>query len=178
MTFLLLLAAPAVLAKENTAPLVWPKPVSATAGSSDHPISFSNFSFIVPDEHGDDLLAKAAGRYTAIIAADGAAVAPHQAQVPYPITVTVADMTVPLSPGPEMNESYTLEVKTAGCALAAPTVWGALRGMETLAQLVKRGSDGGYELSEVSISDQPRFGWVRRSPLISFPPDCLTPTHI
>lgn len=169
----LLLVVPAALAD---GPLVWPKPVSAITGNSDQPISFSNFSFAFVDKHGpnghgdgeDNLLRKAAARYAAIIAADGPPVTPQQAQATYLITVTVKDMTVPLSPGPDMNESYVLSVKESGCALSAPTVWGAMRGMETLAQLVKRGSgDKGYELTPVSISDEPRFGWVRRL----FPPN-------
>jgi hexosaminidase len=60
--------------------------------------------------------------------------------------------------GIDENESYTLDVTTQGIHLQAATDVGAMRGLETLLQLVQ--SDGrGFWLPLVSIQDSPRFKW-------------------
>ena len=56
------------------------------------------------------------------------------------------------------DESYTLEVGSGGGDLRAPTVVGALRGLETFLQLVEGGASG-YVVPGVSIRDRPRFPW-------------------
>jgi hexosaminidase len=56
------------------------------------------------------------------------------------------------------DESYRLEVTTAAARLTADTVTGALRGLETFAQLVTP-SDQGFEVPAVQIEDRPRFAW-------------------
>jgi hypothetical protein len=60
------------------------------------------------------------------------------------------------------DESYTLKIPDSGGAasLAANTTWGALRGLETLSQLVEwREEPGRYELRMApwEIEDSPRF---------------------
>ncbi|HSR90248.1 MAG TPA: family 20 glycosylhydrolase [Gemmatimonadales bacterium] len=59
---------------------------------------------------------------------------------------------------PEEDESYTLTVTPQGAILKAPTVVGALRGFETIIQLLAQQSSGFY-LPAVSIADAPRFPW-------------------
>src|SRR5438270_836625 len=56
------------------------------------------------------------------------------------------------------NESYSLEVNDKQARLVAPTVVGALRGLETFLQLVQ-GDREGYYLPAIKIQDQPRFPW-------------------
>jgi len=56
------------------------------------------------------------------------------------------------------NESYSLEVTDRQARLAAPTVVGALRGLETFLQLLQGDRDG-YFLPGIQIQDQPRFAW-------------------
>jgi len=56
------------------------------------------------------------------------------------------------------NESYSLEVTDRQARLAAPTVVGALRGLETFLQLLQGDRDG-YFLPGIRIQDQPRFAW-------------------
>ncbi len=56
------------------------------------------------------------------------------------------------------DESYTLSVTTTGVRLEAATVVGAIRGLQTLVQLVQS-SGSEYELPAVSIRDAPRFPW-------------------
>jgi hexosaminidase len=61
-------------------------------------------------------------------------------------------------PSLDENESYELVVSDARAQLTAPTVVGALRGLETFLQLVS-GDTGGFYLPAVKIQDQPRFPW-------------------
>jgi hexosaminidase len=56
------------------------------------------------------------------------------------------------------DESYRLEINEKQARLVAPTVVGALRGMETLLQLLQGDRDG-YYLPGITIQDQPRFPW-------------------
>ena len=61
---------------------------------------------------------------------------------------------------PSLNEdeSYSLEISGKQARLVAPTVVGALRGLETFLQLVQADRDG-YYLPAAKINDQPRFPW-------------------
>lgn len=56
------------------------------------------------------------------------------------------------------DESYRLEVTPTGARLAARTVVGAIRGFETLLQLVEPDASGFY-LPVVRIHDVPRYRW-------------------
>jgi hexosaminidase len=56
------------------------------------------------------------------------------------------------------NESYSLEVNDKQARLIAPTVVGALRGLETFLQLLQGDRDG-YYLPAIKIQDHPRFLW-------------------
>jgi hexosaminidase len=56
------------------------------------------------------------------------------------------------------NESYTLEVKTTGATIAAPTPVGVLRAIETFLQLLDLNAQG-FAAPVVKIADQPRFPW-------------------
>jgi hexosaminidase len=61
-------------------------------------------------------------------------------------------------PAVEEDESYTLEVTGRQATLKAPTVVGALRGLETFLQLLD-GDREGFFVPAVSIQDRPRFPW-------------------
>lgn len=56
------------------------------------------------------------------------------------------------------DESYNLEVSEKQIKIAAPTTVGAMRGLETLLQLLEGDKDGFY-FPAVSINDKPRFAW-------------------
>ncbi len=60
--------------------------------------------------------------------------------------------------GPDENEAYTLEVTPSGAHLKAPTVVGAIHGLETFLQLVQNNGTNDF-LPAVSIDDSPRFPW-------------------
>src|SRR4030095_16915589 len=61
-------------------------------------------------------------------------------------------------PALDEDESYQLEVSDQKVRLTAPTAVGALRGLETLLQLLSTHRDG-YFFPAVRIQDQPRFRW-------------------
>jgi len=56
------------------------------------------------------------------------------------------------------DESYSLEVTPSGAHLRAATAVGAMRGLETLQQLIQSDATG-YFVPAVSIRDTPRFRW-------------------
>lgn len=56
------------------------------------------------------------------------------------------------------DESYALEVTDRQAVLRAPTVVGALRGLETFLQLIEA-DRGGFYVPAVLINDRPRFPW-------------------
>jgi hexosaminidase len=64
------------------------------------------------------------------------------------------------NPIPSLNEdeSYSLEITDKQAHLVAPSVLGALRGLETFLQLLQ-GDREGYYLPGIRINDQPRFPW-------------------
>jgi len=57
-----------------------------------------------------------------------------------------------------VDESYQLTVEGQGVQLSAATDIGAMRGLETLLQLVAYDAEGPY-IRGVRIQDEPRFGW-------------------
>lgn len=61
-------------------------------------------------------------------------------------------------PSVSENESYSLEITDKQARLVAPTVVGALRGLETFLQLLQGDRDG-YYLPSIKVQDQPRFPW-------------------
>ena len=56
------------------------------------------------------------------------------------------------------DESYQLDVSSSAARLDAPTVTGALRGLETFLQLIGPGP-GGFQIPAAHIEDRPRFQW-------------------
>src|ERR1041385_5597069 len=78
------------------------------------------------------------------------------------------DQTTPLiihcdGPGKDIpsvteNESYRIDITRRQAMLTAPTVVGALRGLETLLQLLDADRNG-YFFPGVQIDDRPRFPW-------------------
>ncbi|WP_338507992.1 family 20 glycosylhydrolase [Erwinia aphidicola] len=69
------------------------------------------------------------------------------------LKITIVRKVAP-TPQPDSDESYRLTVNGAGIQLDAETRFGAMRGMETLLQLVHNGA-----LPLVTINDRPRFPW-------------------
>ncbi len=146
-------AAPAESGFVNT---LMPQPAQMTVGSGRLAIA-PGFAFTT-DKSSDDRL-------------DGAitwAMQRLKIQVGFVIQQAQPGATAPLlisvdGPGETIqgideDESYSLEITSQSAHLHAATDVGAMRGLETLLQLVQ--SDGqGFWLPAVSIQDSPRFRW-------------------
>ncbi|MBO1323566.1 beta-N-acetylhexosaminidase [Acetobacter sp. TBRC 12305] len=61
-------------------------------------------------------------------------------------------------PSPAMREGYKLRVAPDGITLNAQEPVGVLRGLVTVLQLVRQGSDGPI-MAQASVEDAPRFAW-------------------
>jgi hexosaminidase len=78
-----------------------------------------------------------------------------------PKTATIsisASAPSPAIPSLDEDESYSLTATSTQVALTAPTVVGALRGLETVLQLVA-GDREGFYFPAITIQDRPRFRW-------------------
>jgi hexosaminidase len=82
-----------------------------------------------------------------------------------PLPVRLASLTIDVTTSDNVlragvDESYELAIAPGGCAITAPTVFGALHALETFFQLVVFNStDGTYQAASTSISDAPRFAY-------------------
>lgn len=107
---------------------------------------------------GDDL-GDAASRWRERIARQtGWTLQPQLAPAKAPTINVVIAKKVPAIPRPDSDESYQLKVSTEGVTLRANTRFGALRGMETLLQLIQNGAEN-TAIPYVTIDDAPRFPW-------------------
>ncbi|XP_012671372.2 beta-hexosaminidase subunit beta isoform X1 [Clupea harengus] len=73
------------------------------------------------------------------------------------VLITSSDSECDGYPGLKSDESYLLSVDQPSAVLQAPTVWGALRGLETFSQLVYEDAYGSRNINKTAISDFPRF---------------------
>lgn len=83
---------------------------------------------------------------------------PLAAPDPHPALTVECRQAGPANPTLGEDESYTLDVSPAGAHLRAATVTGALRGLQTFAQLIAP-SAAGFYAPAVHIEDRPRFPW-------------------
>ncbi|HEX2270972.1 MAG TPA: beta-N-acetylhexosaminidase, partial [Pyrinomonadaceae bacterium] len=110
--------------------------------------------------HSDDRLKAAIARFmkrlegrTVLTLAPGLAVDDQLTQL-----IVHCDSAGKTVPGLGENESYNIDITSRQAMLKAPTVVGAIRGLETLLQLLSADRNGFY-LPGVQIQDQPRFPW-------------------
>jgi len=134
--------------------LVWPQPAHVDAsGASDVALSASfAFAPLTPPGAAEAmaLLSAASQRYAARI---------HESDPQArsrggldELKVQVSSVNATLTQG--VDESYELSVSAVEATLRAQTVFGALRGMESFAQLVNTST---HSVPAVSINDAPRF---------------------
>ena len=71
------------------------------------------------------------------------------------LTVSIKENTIL---GPDMDESYQLKIDHTGMLLTANTDVGALRGLQTISQLLSTSYEGFY-WPYLEIDDAPRFSW-------------------
>lgn len=73
------------------------------------------------------------------------------------ISIEIAQKVAPL-PQEDSDESYRLSVTAEGIKLTAATRFGAMRGMETVLQLIRPGAED-VSIPYLMIEDSPRFPW-------------------
>ncbi|XP_036972603.1 beta-hexosaminidase subunit beta isoform X2 [Acanthopagrus latus] len=73
------------------------------------------------------------------------------------VWITSPDSECDGYPSVTSNESYELSVDQPFAVLKAPTVWGALHGLETFSQLVYEDEYGTKSINSTQINDFPRF---------------------
>ena len=137
---------------------IWPQPKSYTNGTTDVKISPS-FGFVDKSAKKTATLAAAFERYHDLIFFHATKhAATEEGLASLAVTVASSDESHPQL---ETDESYELKIPTSGQAtLSAPTVYGAMRGLETFSQLAKFCFEcEGYYVPAGPwiISDEPRF---------------------
>jgi hexosaminidase len=140
----------------NPLPLMpWPQSVVVQEGRFE---GYGNFNIAVSgDEMGQEV-----DRWAARIIAQTGLVRPTERQLKTSkyksnlIQIRILNKVAAL-PSVEMDERYQLEITPNGVLLTAETRFGALRGMETVLQLLQK--ERGIYLPCVKIIDEPRFAW-------------------
>ena len=132
-----------------------PMPASVQQGSGQLPVTQA-FSVAVTGTHHASLDG-AVQRFTAQLS--------RQTGIPFRAKAgSAATLEVHADHGREAiqklgeDESYQLSVSDSGAKLTAPTVLGALRGLQTFLQLVTI-TPNGFAVPVITIKDQPRFAW-------------------
>nr|CAH8853886.1 unnamed protein product [Trichobilharzia regenti] len=62
-----------------------------------------------------------------------------------------------LWPSRIMNESYNMDIEDTEISISSKEVWGALRALETVLQMVYKDEFGGYMIFKGSVVDGPLF---------------------
>ncbi len=159
--------------KESDAEIeVWPYPQSATTSSNYLSIDSTKFEFVAKSAENCGLLDKAIARYQDITFLQDCSRAGPKGKRPNIKTrqtftdsnykgvlksITVEIKKCEQLPHLNMNENYTLSIKTNATILESPTIWGAIRGLETFSQLVRHVGVNQFTINENIIDDFPRF---------------------
>ncbi|WP_434745305.1 beta-N-acetylhexosaminidase [Candidatus Pantoea rara] len=152
---LLLLSALSPLALASPLPLMpWPQQVELPASGGALTLTPS----LTLQISGDHLAGAEARWLERISNQTGWPLLPATQPVVAPtIRIVIAEAVDPL-PLPDSDERYQLQVNGDGVLLTAHSRFGAMRGMETLLQLIQNGEQG-TTIPYVTIHDHPRFPW-------------------
>jgi hexosaminidase len=133
----------------------WPASISQQTGSL--PIT-SSFSIAAAGAGAADARVQAAiaRTYARLTRQTGIPLTPGEGTPALNIVVESSDHRGPQKLGD--NERYSLVVTNTQARLSADTPLGALRGLETVLQLVQQDT-AGFSLPAVTIHDEPRFPW-------------------
>jgi hexosaminidase len=149
LTLLLLCATAACANAAPAGPLVWPLPRSMGPAGSSGTLDASTFLFKSVGKNSGTLTS-AFERYAKLLAGEGTA-AQASADTLAGLSVNVASDS--LSLGIDTSEAYNLTVAFPWATLAADTVYGALRGLETFSQLFT----ADRTIAAQTVVDFPRF---------------------
>ncbi len=141
---------------ESVAPALMPLPASFERGIGIMRLD-GNFT-VVLEGYREERLNRAVTRLQDRIAREtGLIFLPQKTGTQSILTVRTGHASKPVQELGE-DESYTLEVTTAGATLTAANPLGVMRGMQTFLQLIHQ-DKAGFVLDAVRIQDKPRFPW-------------------
>ncbi len=139
-----------------TGPALVPLPANVQQGTGRMKLD-NNFT-VVMQGYGEPRLVRAAERLQQRIAlTTGIIFLPTASGAHIVLTVRTAGASKPVQELGE-DESYILQVTTAGATLTASNPLGVLRGMQTFLQSIHV-ADAGFVVDAVTIHDKPRFPW-------------------
>lgn len=145
-------------------PYLWPYPSSVSYGENTIPVNRDKFTCTVPhalNSEAQGILKSAIERYTELIFW-------HEGGHEITTGISSVDINIQEAHSKPMlslnsDESYVLQVTGDDTIkLDAVSVWGALRGLETLSQVLHyNSSQGHYNVpnTPLTIKDQPEFRW-------------------
>jgi hexosaminidase len=135
-------------------------PVPASVQLQTGRLAITSVFSVATKGHADDRLRGGIARMTRRLAGRTVMTLPLDLAVDESTATLVVQCERAGNPIPSLNEdeSYSLEITDKQARLVAPTVVGALRGLETFLQLLQ-GDRQGYYLPGIRIHDQPRFRW-------------------
>jgi len=130
----------------------WPQRVERLSGEGYLPLSNEISIRVQGDRMPDtlDLWRERIARQT------GWVLKPQSDEPQRPTINIIIEQKVDALPQPDSDESYRLSVTAEGVKLQAKTRFGAIRGMETLLQLIRADAQQ-VAIPFVSIEDAPRF---------------------
>uniref|UniRef100_A0A9J8A149 Beta-hexosaminidase n=1 Tax=Cyprinus carpio carpio TaxID=630221 RepID=A0A9J8A149_CYPCA len=152
---------------------VWPLPQQLHQSADRDCLSPQRFSFTYGRDSaaqtGCSVLDAAFKRYFSIIFPDfttlsGLLMPENESNMyfrpqPFVVSVSVKTRGCDGYPDEDSDESYTLSVSEGQAVLRSVSVWGALRGLESLSQLVYQDDYGTYFINKTEIVDFPRFAF-------------------
>ncbi|XP_008275046.1 beta-hexosaminidase subunit alpha isoform X1 [Stegastes partitus] len=148
----------------HTAEGVWPLPQTLISSTERFPLSPQAFYFGYgrqsAAQQGCSVLDEAFKRYFSLIFPDYTSaygILRFSTDKPFTVEVSVDRADCDGYPDENSSERYNMSVFAGRASLKAETVWGALRGLETLSQLVYQDDFGSYFVNKTDIEDFPRF---------------------
>lgn len=144
---------------------IWPQPLSSKYGASQAAIDPSLFVIQASSESSSPLLLQAIERYQKILFPIAGSATKNATRAITQLKVVVMEDSNNKLPPLDLtsDESYkiTIDGDAEIATLAAPTVWGAMRGLESFLQLVDFSpSTQTYSIQYPTIiDDRPRFAW-------------------
>ena len=160
LTFTLNVATPVVAQTTVTVSSLNLMPVPASVQLDNGRLPITSGFTVATKGHVDDRLRAGILRMTKRLAGRTVLTLPLELSTDENAATLVIQCSGPGATIPSLgeDESYSLDISDKQARLVAPTVVGALRGMETLLQLVQGDREGHY-LPAARIKDQPRFPW-------------------
>ncbi|KAK7471603.1 hypothetical protein BaRGS_00035766 [Batillaria attramentaria] len=132
----------------------WPMPTEWSRDNVTFTLSPTSLKF-APNLPECDVIHGAITRYRRLMSVNKETDPPAEVDIEG-VNVIVENTTCEKYPYLDMDESYTISTGPSSISLTSQSVWGALRGLETLSQLLYE-ENGQVRIRNWTITDNPRF---------------------